>query len=186
MTVTAGPVITTNPTDVTINAGHSLASGGGYTFTIGRDWNNAAGASGFTFGGNTPTVAFSPSQTTHTITGSTTFYNLTMDASSASAPVTLKIAGLSTQTIASGGTINLQGKAGQLLALTSTDSNLWTIDMVSAAAYTTSWLGISHGNTGTRDLAAANSHDGGNNNAVSPMCRRYRLPGRGPPASDAW
>ncbi len=135
-----------------------LADGGtNLVITIGGDWTNN---DGFTAGDST---VFFTDDADHTIVGSTTFYNLEMDASGAGAARTLTFTDGTTQTIAAGGNLTLLGTSGQLLTLTGSGVMGWTIDLQNTATTNVQFVNVSYGNADTNSIAAATSRDSGNN-----------------------
>lgn len=116
----AGPVTTTNLT----------VSGGAFTAPAQLNVSGNWIFSGGTFNANMGTVSLVGAN--QTITGSTTFFNLTKTASSAE---TLTFQASSAQTIQ--GTLTLEGAAGKLLALRSSKTgSAWRIDPLGVSSLT--------------------------------------------------
>lgn len=143
--------------DSTTGTRNLAAGAAGLTITIGGDWTNNDG-----FSAGDSTVSFTDDDS-HTIAGSTTFYNLEMDASGAGAARTLTFTDGTTQTIAAGGSLTLLGTSGQLLTLTGSGVMGWTIDLQNTATTNVQFVDVSYGNADTNSIAAATSRDSGNN-----------------------
>jgi hypothetical protein len=144
---------------ITVNATLTLTAGtlaaAGYAITLGGVWQ-CLGT--FSAGSDTVTLA---SGSNHTISGSTTFYNLTMDDSGNSANDTLTFASAATQTVT--GTLLLKGNATNDLILQSSSPNSqWKINPTTA---TVSNVNVQDSdNTNAITIAAgAGSTDSGNN-----------------------
>jgi hypothetical protein len=104
---------------LTLTAGTIDASTSNYGITVGGGWTKQ---SLFTFTARNGTVTLNGSD--QTMTGSTTFYNLTKTVTS---PNTLTLAAGTTQTVTN--TLTLQGAVGNLLSLRSSlAGNQWKID----------------------------------------------------------
>ena len=99
---------------------------GSFTHSIGANWTNSVGVGGFTAGTSQVSFATGAGFAAHAIAGSTTFYDLTIDASTAPAQVTVSFADGTTQKVTHN--LTLLGKAGQLLVLTHSSSAAWTVD----------------------------------------------------------
>ena len=99
--------------DIDIQAGNLTSSG---AITVERNWSNVVGAGGFTGAGSTVTF---DTITTATISGDTTFNNLTCTSPGKTINIT---AGTNQQVT---GTMTLTGSPGNLVTLTSTGN--WTL-----------------------------------------------------------
>ncbi len=126
-------------------------SAGTYNLTVGGNWTNNA-----TFNSGNGTVSLSGAG--QTISGSTTFYNLSKLVSSAD---TLTFAAGSTQTITND--LSLRGSPGNLLSLRSSiGGTQWNIDPQSGINL--SYLDVKDSNnSGSTLLNPSNSTDSGNN-----------------------
>jgi hypothetical protein len=95
--------------------------------------------------------------TNQTLSGSTTFYNLTKSVTAAS---TLTIANGTTQTVA--GTLTLNGNAGGVLRLrSSADGSQW--NLYPSGTVSLDYLDIKDGNNTANSVSVTNSTDSGNN-----------------------
>ncbi len=145
--------------NVTMN-NSSTFNAGGSTWTIGGNWTRNGG----TFNAGTSTVTLNG--TGQAITGSTTFNNLTKSVAAAD---TLTFEAGQTTTIASGGTVTLNGASGQLLTLaSSTGSSAWNFNVTSGATknidyVSVSWSDASGSHSTQKPITPTNSTDGGNN-----------------------
>lgn len=112
-----------------------------------------------TFNPGGSTVYFAGAGTTvQTITGDNTFYNLTATTADNSAGKSLLFEGGSTTTVT--GTFTMEGEAGKILTLGSTDETSWTITPTSTSAR---YLYVSNSTNTNGTIYAANSTDGGGN-----------------------
>lgn len=127
--------------------------------TVSRNFTRTGG----TFTAGTSTVTFDNSGYTSSISGSTTFYNLT----SITAGKTLRFASNSTTTVSNA--LTLRGGGGGLLTLESTDTGYpWHIAANGTA--TLAKLDVSDSNAcsgSTKPLTTTGSADGGNNSCWS-------------------
>ncbi len=145
--------------DVTIEADATLTTtGSNYNITLAGDWANSGS---LTAGTGTVTL----NGTTQNINGSTTFYNLTKSVAAAD---TLTLEATETTTIASGGTVTLNGASGQLLTLaSSTGSSAWNFVLTDATVtkaidyVSVSWSDASGSHATQKPIAPTNSTDGG-------------------------
>jgi hypothetical protein len=145
--VTVGGALTLGSASVTFTAPST-------TLNVGGNFAHTAG----TFTHNNGSVVLTG--VNQTISGSTTFYDLTKVVASAAA---LTFTDGTTQTVDN--SINLQGASGQLLTLQGSSTGGWTVDF--PATQTLSNLSVSRStNTGTLAIAS-NSTDGGNNSGWS-------------------
>jgi len=138
---------------VTITGGELIAPSG--NFNVATDFSHTAG----TFTHSSGTVVFDDSSQISTISGDTTFYNLTCTTSGKQINFT---AG-TTQTVSS--TLTLTGASGNLITLRSTSSgSKWGITL-SGAAQTVSYIDVKDADANTNTVTCYNSIDSGNNNA---------------------
>lgn len=132
-------------------------TGGTTTFNVSGNWTNSG-----TFTANTSTVNLNG--TNQTITGSTTFNNLTKSVISAA---TLTFAAGSTTTV--NGTATLNGASGQLLSLVSSSpGTYWSFTLGAASTKAISYVSVTDSDASGSDAAKkpvnpANSNDGGHN-----------------------
>ncbi len=145
--------------DVTINATASLTAGPS-SWNVGGNWINSG-----TFTADTSTITLNG--TSQNINGSSSFYNLTKSVASAD---TLTFEAGKTTTIASGGTLTLNGASGQLLTLaSSTGSSAWNLVLTDATVtkaidyVSVSWSDASGSHASQKAINPTNSIDGGNN-----------------------
>jgi parallel beta-helix repeat protein len=138
--------------DITIAAGAIMNATTG-AFSVSGDWDNSG-----TFNHKNGTVTLDGSN--QTIIGSTTFYNLIKNVTSAA---TLTFPSATTTTVDN--TLNLSGASGQLLALiSSTPGTQWEIDP--QGTRTIAYLDVKDSNnvnTTAINTAGTNSVDSGNN-----------------------
>ena len=138
----------------------SLNQASTYNITCGGSWTNNG-----TFIYSTGTVTLS-SGANHTLSGSTTFYNLTNNISADSSGRTLTLTAGSIQTIASGGTLTLKGGLGKILTVASSAASASYLTVNTAATTALDYLSVSYNNaTKGKLLTPTNSSggDGGNN-----------------------
>ncbi len=137
----AANLVTNN---LTIGAANNLnVSASNYSVTVNGNWTNNNGLSGFT--AQNGMVTFSNAvTTTHSITGNTTFYNLSSTAAGTAGGASLVFTAGSTTALAVGGIATLLGTDGaHRLALASSSSpTQWTFNLP-VAAHTLTWLNIS-------------------------------------------
>ena len=149
-------------TNVTIDASQTLDAVGATTLTVLGNWTDNGSLTA-----RTGTVTFNGTGT-QTIAGSSTFYNLSITTTSAR---TVQFTAGTTQSVASGGSINFTGAANNLLTLASTSSgNAWNLQANNGiASQTLQYLDVSDSNAGPAGTYAqlnaddATSHDSGNN-----------------------
>jgi alpha-tubulin suppressor-like RCC1 family protein len=142
-----------------VNGNMSLSGTGSLTapsgaFTVSGNWAKSAGTT-FTPGSNTVTLDGG----SQTLTGSTTFYNLTKSTSS---PVTLTFDNTATQTIT--GLMNWNGTAGGGVLTLRSDStgNQWSL--VSSGTHSVSYVDVKDSDaSGGNMITAPHSVDSGNN-----------------------
>lgn len=157
VTITAA----TNNTTLTANANLTISSnttfsanGTNLTSVVGN-WSNSG-----SFTHNSGTVSLAGSDgSTQTLSGNTTFYNLTASTVSNTLGRTLAFTGNTTTTVA--GVWTITGFSGKVLTLQSTDTNNWTITPTTANV---DYATISR-STSNLSICATHSTDGGNNNA---------------------
>ncbi|MFA4835455.1 MAG: CxxxxCH/CxxCH domain-containing protein [Dehalococcoidia bacterium] len=147
---------------VTIDTGATLdASASNYNLTVGGNWSNSG-----TFTARSATVLFNGTGN-QSISGSNTWYNLSI--TTAATARTVKFASGATQTIAAGGSLNLQGfSATQLLTLAPTvNGSAWLLNKNAAITPTISNVSVSFSNAGSGGLidasTGANNSNAGNN-----------------------
>ncbi len=118
--------------NLVVNAGSTLTMGS-HNISVGGNWaNNGA------FSTTTGAVTFNG--TNQSITGDTTFYNLTKSVTTAR---TLTFASGSTTSIAAGGTITLNGIAGNLLSLRSNSTpTQWKLSVDPTATLAVSYVDV--------------------------------------------
>jgi len=151
---------------IDVNDDVTLTTG---TFVMGSASLNVAGnwvRSSATVTPGTSTVTLNG--TNQTISGSTTFYNLSKTETVAR---TLTFAANSTQTIASGGTVTLTGDSGQLLALNCSGCtpmvDHWNLNISSGAFKSIDYVDVSDADADGSDAShkpinPTNYNDGGN------------------------
>jgi len=149
--------------NVTIASNGTLNSTSG-NFNVAGNWSNSG-----TFTHNSGTVIFDDDSKTSTISGSTTFYNLTSTTPSKN----LIFTALTTQTIAAGGTLTLNGQnCFTPIVLRSTitgdPANRWNIDVsnIPAASRNLRFVRVGDSNAivgATGNIIADNSYNSGNN-----------------------
>lgn len=155
LTVSAGTFVGRSG-DISVN-GALILSGGELTapsgaFTVSGNWSRS-GSPTFTPGTNTVVL----DGTNQTISGSTTFYNLTKTVAAAA---TLTFTDGTTQTVTNA--LTLQGASGQLLTLAGTGVSGWNI--IVPETQTLAYLSVSRStNTGVTAAAGSTSTDDGNN-----------------------
>lgn len=143
--------------NVTMNTG-STFNAGGSTWNVGGNWTKNGG----TFSAGTSTINLTG--TNQTITGSSTFYNLTKTVTTAR---TLTFGASSTTTIT--GTATLQGASGQLLSLRSSNTGTrWNFTLNSGAAKNISYVDVKDSNASSshsslKPVSPTNSSSSGNN-----------------------
>ncbi len=142
--------------DITINGSYT-AQGSSITFS--GNWDNNG-----TFTPGTSSVVLNG--TSQQLYGSASFYNLTKSVTTAA---TLTFEAGQTTTLLNGGTVTLNGAAGQLLTLaSSTGSSAWNFTLNNGANKVISYVSVSWSNASGSDaslkpIAPSNSTDGGNN-----------------------
>ena len=148
--------------DITINSSATLdATESDYGMTVAGDWVNNAGSGGFTAQAGTVTLT---SGVDHTISGSTTFYDLTYDISADSAERTLTLTAGTTQAISSGGTLTLKGASGKLLTIASSAASVAYLAVNGAATAEVDYVSASYNDASPgKSIIATNSTDAGNN-----------------------
>ena len=151
-TTTLGAALDLDDT-LTITTGALDVSGSNYGINLAGDWSNSG-----TFTQGTGTVTFDGAD--QTLSGSTTFYNLTKTVAVAR---TLTFPASATQTIATGGTLTLAGASGQLLTLASSSTpTKWGLTLNGTAAVSYVDVKDSDASGGTA-ITQTNSTDSGNN-----------------------
>jgi autotransporter-associated beta strand protein len=144
-----------NSTNLTITAGTLDVSSSNYALNVSGNWSNSG-----IFNARNGTVTLNG--TLQTISGTTTFYNLTKDVSAAAADTLTFTAG-SAQTISH--TLTLNGASGKVLTLVSSSTpTRWVLTLPVGAAYTVNYVNAKDSDA-SRGLAinATNSTDSGNN-----------------------
>jgi hypothetical protein len=137
--------------NIALNGGKVTA--GSSLVNIAGNWSKAATA---TFTVNTSTVIFDRTSGTQTITGDTTFNNLTTDTTAAR---TIQFAAESLTTVS--GTWHATGASGQLLTLASSTTDAW---MINPSAWTVSYVSVSYSiNQAGSPINPTSSTDGGHN-----------------------
>ncbi|MDD5740244.1 MAG: hypothetical protein PHO20_05775, partial [Candidatus Peribacteraceae bacterium] len=144
--------------DFTIKAGAFVAGSG---ITLAGDWIKKA-ASTFAHGDGTVTL----DGTSQTMSGSTTFYDFSKTVASAD---TLTWESGSTQTIAAGGSITLNGAEDNLLTLApSVAESAWNLDVDATASQSVSYVSVSYSDaSGGAEIDASdgtNTDGGGTTN----------------------
>ncbi|MFA6098034.1 MAG: helix-turn-helix domain-containing protein [Patescibacteria group bacterium] len=164
---------TTDPTvtvtgSVTIPAGGTFLAPSSTTLSVGASFSNSG-----TFTHNSGTVALTTSAAA-TITGNTTFNNLSVTGIGAAKAITFT--GSSVTTVA--GTWTVTGTAGNLITLQSSDTNNWTIN---PAAASVSYASISRSTNTGISFCAIYSTNGGNNAgwniSIGPICESVSITG---------
>lgn len=149
--ITADSNITLTTLSFTVNSNGSFNLNG-KTLTIPGNFSNSG-----TFTHGSGSVTFTGTSS-NTISGSTTFYNLTKTVTSNARSITF--ADGTTQTVEN--SLTLQGISGNLLTLQGSGSAGWTIAV--PATQTLSYLSVSRSTaTGNTAAAGSTSTDGGNN-----------------------
>jgi len=147
--------------DIALAFGNLDVATNNVDMTVAGDWQHLAGS--FIHGTRTVTL----DGTNQFITGSTTFYNLIKSVSSAD---TLGFESNSTQTIASGGTLTLNGVSGQLLTLNcpgcTSGLDHWNLNISSGAFKSIDYVNVSDADADGSDvshkpISPTNSTDGG-------------------------
>lgn len=134
-----------------------LITAGASNWNVGGNWSNSG-----TFTAGTSTVTFNG--TNQSITGNTTFNNLTKSVATAR---TLTFAASSTTTV--NGTATLNGASGQLLTLASSSPGThWNLNLGAASTKAISYVSVSWGDASGSDASKkpvnpTSSTDGGNN-----------------------
>ncbi len=138
--------------------------------TVNGNWRNDRGTAGFTARSGTVTISNAASPTpTHTITGNTTFYNLS---STTTVAATINFASGSTQTIMNG--ITLTGVSGYLLTLTGAAAWNLAADDATTPTNSVNYVAVRYGNvadafplvlapTRAANLGNNDTDDGGEN-----------------------
>jgi len=139
---------------VTIGANATLdATASNYNISLAGNWSNSG-----SFTAQNGTVTLNGGN--QTISGTTTFNNLTKQVTSA---YTLTFTASSTQTVT--GTLTLNGAASQLLALrSSSDSTSWNLVLNGSGAV--SYGDVKDSNLTVNSIAPVNCTNGGNNSAL--------------------
>lgn len=144
-----------NAANLTLNSGSSLA-GGSYTITLSENWNNAGG----TFTPGTSTVKLSPSGTKASVSGDTTFYNLTSTVSGK----TLEFEAGKTQTVTKKFTVTgTTGTGNQIALKSSAAGSQWTLSVNAADKVAVSNATLIDSNSTFAKVTAASSLSLGNN-----------------------
>ena len=129
------------------------------TFNVNGNWSNS---DAFTY--DTSTVVFDGAG--QSVSGNTTFYNVNKTVAAAD---TLTFQDGQATTIATGGTITLNGASGQLLTLASASPGThWNLNIDSGATkaidyVSVSWSDASSSHASQKNINPTNSTDGGNN-----------------------
>ncbi|MDP8213258.1 MAG: hypothetical protein P9X22_08240 [Candidatus Zapsychrus exili] len=143
--------------DVTISSGTLTAPGSGKTLAIYGNYDHQGG----TFTHSSSTVNFDNDGGNQSISGSSTFYNLTKVTTTAA---TLTFEAGEEQTIASSGLLNLQGSSGELLSIVSSNPGTQTsINLTSGALQSIYYADVSDNNASGLTLVARASVNSGNN-----------------------
>ena len=123
------------------------------TISVGGNW--AGGINEFTAG--TGTVIFNDATQTTVVTGTTSFYGLSI-----LTPGKTVNFGATTTTVLTGGTLSVTGASGNYVNLTGTG---WTITLAGTATSAVNFAAVDHGNVTTGQVITAyGSVDNGNNN----------------------
>jgi hypothetical protein len=140
----------------TIQANATFIASNISSFTVAGNWSNSG-----TFTHSNGTVTFDEASKTTTFSGSTTFYKLTCNTASKNLTFT---AG-TTQTIATGGTLTLNGQAcGTMIVLRSSSTpTQWNINVVSGATASVNYVDVKDSNASGTAITANNSKNSGNN-----------------------
>jgi trimeric autotransporter adhesin len=149
-TLTLGAAVTIDGA-LANSSGNTLdVSASNFAINLAGNWTNSGT---FTPQGGTVTL----NGTSQSISGNTTFYNLTKSVATAA---TLTFAASSTQTVT--GTLTLSGAAGQLLTLASSSPGTqWNINPTGRSV---SYVSVSYSNnTNATAISPTNSTNGGNN-----------------------
>lgn len=142
-----------NADSVTIDTSTTLDSNG-YDITCGGNW---AKSGTFTQGVKKVTFDGTDNSTGQTVSGNTTFYDLTIDPTG-SVPTTYKFTAGSTTTISHTWTVT--GADSNLVAMTSTNTSEWNVQ---PAAATVDYANVDYSNSNLY-ICATHSTDGGHNN----------------------
>ena len=144
------------PAAVTLNLNGTLTAGSG-TLTCTAGWINNGG----TFTAGTSTVIFT-SGANHALTGSTAFYNFTMDTSATSAAKTLTFSSGGTTTVSN--ILTLKGNATHdLLLRSSTPGTQWNLVPPASVTPLGGNLDVQDSNSSAAIHSGASSIDSGNN-----------------------
>ena len=157
------PSAATATGNFTILAGTFDVTSSNYALNIGGNFSNSG-----TFTQRAGTVNLNG--TNQKILGTTTFYNLTKDISSASAD-TLMFQNGNTQAVAASGTLTFKGASGKILTLRSCDANgnetdetPWNISVSNTGTtVTVQYVNVKDSNATTKAIATINSIDSQNN-----------------------
>ena len=143
---------------ITIAAGTlDVGSGLNYGITVSGNWANSGGALTARAG----TVTFNSASTSTTISGSTSFFNLTCVA----AGKTLAFVAGTTQSVT--GTLTLTGASGNLITLQSTTASVWNI--APSTPQSVSFVAVSNSTSAPSSVTASlSADDGGNTNWTFP------------------
>ncbi|MBI3314622.1 MAG: DUF11 domain-containing protein [Candidatus Omnitrophica bacterium] len=160
LTVDGGTLTATNSTAIDANGAVTISTPGvltapssAGTFTVAGDWTHSTG----TFTHSSGTVTFDTTATA-TITGDTTFYNLT----STAAGKQINFTAGSNQTVSN--TLSLLGTRASAITLRSTSSgSKWSIGFPNGAQ-TVNALNVMDSNALTNTVTCLNCTDAGNNN----------------------
>ncbi|TXG76727.1 hypothetical protein E6Q11_04140, partial [Candidatus Dojkabacteria bacterium] len=129
-TLTVGSSDTVTTYDITITG--TITSTSTATYNVAHNW---AKTGTFTAANSTVNLTGADS-TTQTLSGTTTFYNLSASTTSNSAGRTISFTGSTTTTVSNNW--NFSGSSGKILTVGSTDTNSWTISPTAATIdYTT-------------------------------------------------
>ncbi len=157
--VSAGTVAISDATTISrdmILSGGTLTGPSGLTVSVGRDWTKTSGS----YTANTGTVALTTS-TSATISGSNTFYNLSVTGIGAAKTV-LTVAA-TTQTVT--GTWTVTGASGQLVTINAATAAQWNVNPTAASL---DYVDISYTNNQGSTICATHSQStSGNNTAIT-------------------
>ena len=157
--LTAGETFTVDG-NLAIEATGTLdASATGVNISLNGNWDNQGGT--FTPGDSTVTFTNTPTVLTSTITGATTFNNLTCVTPSKQ----LTFAANSIQTISNTLTLNGQASGTEIQLRSSSAGTRWTFD-VTGAAQTVEYVDVQDSDASSNDITADNSINSGNNDDI--------------------
>jgi len=149
-----GNIIVSN--NFTISANATFIAPATASFTVAGNWSNSG-----TFIHSNGTITFNDSSKITTLSGTTTFYNLTSNTPSKNLVFTVG----TTQTIASGGTLTLNGGAcGTMISIhSSAGGTQWNINVASGASANLNFVYIQDSNATGNTIIAYNSKNADNN-----------------------